>query len=100
MPDKRASSDRRTGRKASPTKARSLERSPLTARQHAPRKPAPSRRADHREKLRARLKTAEETLAAIQSGEVDALMVQGRRGEQVVALQGGEPAYRMLVEAM
>jgi PAS domain S-box-containing protein len=46
------------------------------------------------------LKTAEETLRAIQSGEVDALMVSGRRGEQVVSLKGGEPAYRMLVEAM
>ena len=45
-------------------------------------------------------KTAEETLRAIQSGEVDALMVSGRRGEQVVSLKGGEPAYRMLVEAM
>jgi PAS domain S-box-containing protein len=51
-------------------------------------------------KLRARLKTAEETLHAIQSGEVDALMVSGRRGELVVSLKGGEPAYRMLVEAM
>jgi PAS domain S-box-containing protein len=51
-------------------------------------------------KLVARLKTAEETLRAIQSGEVDALMVSGRRGEQVVSLKGGEPAYRMLVEAM
>jgi PAS domain S-box-containing protein len=46
------------------------------------------------------LKSAEQTLRAIQSGEVDALMVSGRRGEQVVALQGGEPSYRMLVEAM
>jgi PAS domain S-box-containing protein len=46
------------------------------------------------------LKTAEETLRAIQSGEVDALMVSGRRGEQVVSLKGGEPAYRLLVEAM
>ncbi len=27
-------------------------------------------------------------------------MVSGRRGEQVVSLKGGEPAYRMLVEAM
>jgi len=50
--------------------------------------------------LLARLETAEETLRAIQSGEVDALMVSGRRGEQVVSLKGGEPAYRMLVEAM
>ncbi len=50
--------------------------------------------------LRARLENAEETLRAIQSGEVDALMVSGRRGEQVVSLKGGEPNYRMLVEAM
>jgi len=57
-------------------------------------------RPDQQEKLRARLETAEETLAAIQSGEVDALMVSGRRGEQVTTLKGGEPAYRMLVEAM
>src|SRR5579859_3883889 len=56
--------------------------------------------ADRDQKLSARLKTAEETLAAIQAGEVDALMVAGGRGKQVVALQGGEPAYRMLVEAM
>lgn len=46
------------------------------------------------------METAEETLRAIQSGEVDALVVSGRRGEQVVSLKGGEPAYRMLVEAM
>ena len=50
--------------------------------------------------LLARLRTAEDTLRAIRSGEVDALMVSGRRGRQVVALQGGEPAYRLLVEAM
>jgi PAS domain S-box-containing protein len=80
LSDKRASSDRRAKR--------------------TPRKAVPSIRPDREEKLRARLKTAEETLAAIQSGEVDALMVAGRRGKQVVALQGGEPAYRLLVEAM
>jgi PAS domain S-box-containing protein len=31
---------------------------------------------------------------------VDALVVSGRHGEQVVPLKGGEPNYRMLVEAM
>jgi len=66
----------------------------------SPRELASSAPPDQQSKLLARLKTAEETLRAIQSGEVDALMVSGRRGEQVVALKGGEPAYRMLVEAM
>ena len=51
-------------------------------------------------RLRARLKTAEETLQAIHAGEVDALMVSSRGGEKVVSLKGGEPAFRMLVEAM
>ncbi len=100
MSDKRASSDRRAKREAGPARGRSLEPALLKTRKRSPRKPAPSIRPEHEEKLRARLKTAEETLAAIQSGEVDALMVFGRRGEQVVTLKGGEPAYRMLVEAM
>ena len=72
----------------------------LRPRKRSPRKSAPSIPTDGQEKLRARLKAAEETLAAIQSGEVDALMVLGRHGEQLVKLKGGEPAYRMLVEAM
>ena len=66
----------------------------------APRKLPSATASNQPAKLRARLKTAEDTLRAIQSGEVDALMVSGRRGEQVVSLKGGEPAYRMLVEAM
>jgi PAS domain-containing protein len=66
----------------------------------SPRKLPSSTPPEQQTKLLARLKTAEETLRAIQSGEVDALMVSGRRGEQVVSLKGGEPAYRMLVEAM
>jgi len=66
----------------------------------SPRKlPSPAVPNQHR-KLRDRLKTAEDTLRAIQSGEVDALMVSGRRGAKVVSLSGGEPTYRMLVEAM
>jgi len=66
----------------------------------SPRKLPSSLPPDPQKKLRARLKTAEETLGAIQSGEVDAFMVSGRRGPRVVTLAGGEPAYRMLVEAM
>ena len=99
MSDKRTSSDRRAKREAKPAKNESLDKAVRT-RKRSPRKPASSIPPDHPEKLRARLETAEGTLAAIQSGEVDALMVFGRRGEQVITLKGGEPAYRMLVEAM
>src|SRR5579863_8592205 len=66
----------------------------------SPRKQPSLAPPEQEAEILARLKTAEETLRAIQSGEVDALMVSGRRGEQVVSLKGGEPAYRMLVEAM
>jgi len=67
---------------------------------YTPRKLPPVTAPGEQTKLRARLKAAEETLRAISSGEVDALIVSGRRGEKVVTLKGGEPAYRMLVEAM
>jgi len=51
-------------------------------------------------RLLARLKAAEESLRAIPSRHVDALVVFRPRGTQVVTLQGGDSAYRMLVEAM
>lgn len=66
----------------------------------SPRTQPPAAVSNRQRKLHTRLKTAEETIRAIQSGEVDALMVSGHRGEQVVTLGGGEPTYRMLVEAM
>ncbi|MES2658001.1 MAG: PAS domain-containing protein [Verrucomicrobiota bacterium] len=40
--------------------------------------------------LRARLEDAEETLRAIRSGEVDALIVEGSSGPQVFILQGAD----------
>ncbi len=52
------------------------------------------------EELRARLDEAEETLRAIRSGEVDALVVSGVGGEQVFTLKGAEQSYRMLIEDM
>lgn len=99
MSSKRARSDGRVlqgglpGRVGAPKRVRGSLRP-------SPRKLPSSTLQDQRKKLLARLKTAEETLDAIQSGEVDALVVSGRRGEQVVTLKGGEPAYRLLVEAM
>ncbi len=52
------------------------------------------------EDLRARLEIAEETLRAIQQGEVDALVVSGPEGRRTFTLQGADYAYQALVETM
>jgi PAS domain S-box-containing protein len=52
------------------------------------------------EGLRTRLEEAEETLRAIRSGEVDALVVEGADGERVYTLQGADHPYRALIESM
>ena len=52
------------------------------------------------EALRARLQEAEETLSAIRSGQVDALVVSGEGGEQIFTLQGADHSYRLLIEDM
>jgi len=52
------------------------------------------------EELRARLEEAEQALAAIRHGEVDAIVVQGPKGEKVFTLQGADQPYRVMVEAM
>jgi PAS domain S-box-containing protein len=52
------------------------------------------------EQLRARLEEAEETLRALRSGEIDALVVEGPGGPQVFTLTGAEQSYRLLVERM
>jgi PAS domain S-box-containing protein len=48
----------------------------------------------------SKLAEAQEVLRAIQSGDVDAVVVSGSNGEQVFTLKGAEYAYRLLVEAM
>jgi len=50
--------------------------------------------------LEARLAEAEETLQAIRTGQVDALVVSGPDGDQIFALEGADHAYRILVEEM
>jgi PAS domain S-box-containing protein len=52
------------------------------------------------EDLRARLAEAEETLRAIRSGEVDAIVVSGPNGNRVFTLEGADTPYRILVEEM
>ena len=50
--------------------------------------------------LRARLDEAEQTLAAIRTGDVDALVVGGPAGERVFKLEGSEHGYRLVMDAM
>jgi len=64
-------------------------------RRSAQKLPARSRR-----ELVARLREAEETLQAIRSGEVDAIVVQGPGGEKVFTLQGADHIYRVFLERM
>lgn len=47
-----------------------------------------------------KLAEAQELIRAIQSGEVDALVVSGPHGEQIFTLKDAEYSYRSLVEAM
>ena len=51
-------------------------------------------------KLKDRLAAAEETLAAIRGGQVDAILVSGAAGDRVLTLSGAENGYRVFVEAM
>jgi PAS domain S-box-containing protein len=50
--------------------------------------------------LRFRLEEAEQTLAAIRAGGVDALVVSGESGEQVYTLKGADHTYRVLIQAL
>jgi PAS domain S-box-containing protein len=99
MANKRAHSDGRVIQRRLTAKTGATQGT-LGSTEPSLRKLPPSTSPDRQPNLRAQPDTAEETLRAILSGEVDALMVRGRRGAQMVSLQGGEPAYRMLVEAM
>ncbi len=50
--------------------------------------------------LKSRLAEAEDTLRALRSGEVDALVVDGQSGAQVFTLKSAAEPYRLLVEQM
>lgn len=67
-----------------------------------PRHLRPSSGASARElaDLRLRLAEADQTLRAIRAGEVDTMLVSGKKGDQVFTLQGAEHDYRILIESM
>src|SRR3954469_17408742 len=52
------------------------------------------------DELIARLREAEETLEAIRTGEVDAVVIAGPQGQQVYTLENADRPYRVLVEQM
>ncbi len=62
--------------------------------------PTQKQLVDENADLRARLDEAEDTLRAIRSGEVDALVVSGVGGDQIFTLKGAELPYRVLIEDM
>ncbi len=51
-------------------------------------------------KLQERLDAAEETLRALRSGEVDAIVASGPDGDRVYTLKGADEAYRLMVQNM
>ena len=52
------------------------------------------------QELQARLREAEETLAAIRNGDVDAVVVGGAGSQQVYTLENADRPYRVLIEQM
>ncbi|HBE40556.1 MAG TPA: hypothetical protein DDW27_05010 [Bacteroidales bacterium] len=52
------------------------------------------------EELKSRLVETEEALTAIRSGEVDAIIVPGSKGEQVYSISSAETPYRTFIEEM
>ena len=52
------------------------------------------------EELHSRLVETEEALIAIRSGEVDAIVVSGKGGEQVYSISSAETPYRTFIEEM
>jgi signal transduction histidine kinase len=50
--------------------------------------------------LQVRLDEAEETLRALRSGEVDAIIASGPDGDRVYTLKGADEAYRIMVQGM
>jgi two-component system sensor histidine kinase UhpB len=63
-------------------------------------RPSDSRLLRQMSEMQNRLTEAEDTLEAIRSGAVDALIVHTPRGEQLFTLKGADQTYRALVETM
>jgi len=56
--------------------------------------------ARENEELRHQLREAEELIAAVRTGAVDALAIQGADGPRIFTLEGADHGYRTLIEEM
>lgn len=52
------------------------------------------------ETLRSQLREAHDTIEAIRRGEIDALIIKGRNGNEVYTLESADRAYRLFLEKM
>jgi signal transduction histidine kinase len=52
------------------------------------------------EDLRCQLEEANETIEAIRTGQIDALLVQGENGHQIYTLKSADHSYRIFIEKM
>ena len=52
------------------------------------------------DELHSRLAETEEALFAIRSGEVDAIVISGNKGEQIYSISSAETPYRTFIERM
>lgn len=65
--------------------------------------PAPLNAAElarENEELRHQLREAEELIAAVRTGAIDALAIQGADGPRIFTLEGADHGYRTLIEQM
>src|ERR1700710_2838517 len=56
--------------------------------------------ADELKSLRLQLEEANDTIHAIRTGQVDALVVHGKRGHELYTLKTADQTYRLFIEKM
>jgi PAS domain S-box-containing protein len=84
-------------------KTRKTSRAPATTKRPKAGKPAAVAHlisAEDLNQLQENLREAQETLNAIRRGEVDAVIVNGDRGDQVYSLASADQPYRVYIERM
>ena len=64
------------------------------------KRPVGAKKSPETERLERRLRETEACLDAIRTGEVDALVIHGPRGEQIYTLKDADRPYRLIIEKM